>query len=126
MLKAATAEGADEAAIRMVRNEDDTDDSDSDYNSVDAERDAQEEEEEDEDEDEDDATTTTESRSPKLKYPFLRAVSFFRGYIDKKWAELQERFHRDLGHDKHRKAMGNQTFQVPMAGIPRGLDPTIQ
>ncbi len=94
----------DEAATRMVTNKDDADDtedsdsdSDSDYNSVDAERDEQEDDDDDDDDDDDGKP------KPKPKVPPSYEWShFFRGYIDKKWVEGQEKFHRDLGHDKQK------------------------
>ena len=100
---AAAAEDA-ESEIRMVTDEDDTDDSDSDsdsdsdYNSVDAERDAQEDNDNDDDDDDGKPTPKTQTTIP----PSYEWSHFFRGYIDKKWVEDQEKFHRDSGHDKQK------------------------
>ena len=91
----------------MVTDEDDTDDSDSDsdndYNSVDAELDAQEDDDNDDDDDDGKPTPKTHTKIP----PSYKWSHFFRGYIDKKWVEDQEKFHRDLGHDKQ-KSTGEQ------------------
>jgi hypothetical protein len=52
-------------------------------------------------EDDDDDGTPTPKIHTKIP-PSYEWSHFFRGYIDKKWVENQEKFHRDLGHDKQK------------------------
>jgi hypothetical protein len=93
-----------EAATRMVTDEDDTDDSgnDSDYNSV--------------DDDDGKPSPKTEVPSSYEWYHFsLEAISIRNGWLDQ-----QEKFHRDLGHDKQ-KFTGKQWATKLIA-----LDSTMQ
>jgi hypothetical protein len=75
----------------MYTYEDGPDDNDSDYNSVDAERDAQE----------DDVDEGKPKPKPKVP-PSSEWSHFFRGYIDTRWVDLQEKLHREIGHDKQK------------------------
>jgi hypothetical protein len=44
---------------------------------------------------------------PVPPLPSYEWFHFFRDYIDTRWVDLQENFHRDLGHDK-RQYTGTQ------------------